>query len=175
MAMATTGIRGVFMEGTKVSVVVITEAITPPLFPPSGKELQKFCPGSQSNLHDGNDCETTKLQQIWDICIPRTKILSFKVSLLIGSRPEVERGVAHLVVHGTTGSTSYETIPPVPPETSGGVLSTVDMVVQRRDGRRRICDNDVDDDERSGPPTFTRCRRFPEPESWRGFGQTAVW
>ena len=107
------------------------------------------------------------------ICIPRTKILSFKVSLLIGCRPEVERGVAHLVVHGTTGSTSYETIPPVPPETSGGVLSTVDMVVQRRDGRRRICDNDVDDDERSGPPTFTRCRRFPEPESWHGSGQTA--
>jgi len=32
------------------------------------------------------------------------------------------RGVAHLVVHGTTGSTSYETIPPVPLESSGGVL-----------------------------------------------------
>ena len=31
------------------------------------------------------------------------------------------RGVAHLVVHGTTGSTSYETIPPfVRLETSGG-------------------------------------------------------
>ena len=30
------------------------------------------------------------------------------------------RGVAHLVVHGTTGSTSYETTPPVPLETSGG-------------------------------------------------------
>jgi len=44
------------------------------------------------------------------------------------------RGVAHLVVHGTIGSTSYETIPPVRLETSGGVLSTVDMVVQRRDG-----------------------------------------
>ena len=43
------------------------------------------------------------------------------------------RGVAHLVVQGTSGSTSYETIPPVPLETSGGVLSTVDMVVQRRD------------------------------------------
>jgi len=47
------------------------------------------------------------------------------------------RGVAHLVVHGTSGSTSYETIPPVPLETSGGVLSTVDMVVQGRDGPRR--------------------------------------
>jgi len=34
-------------------------------------------------------------------------------------------GVAHLVVHGTSGLTSYETIPPVPLETSGGVLSTV--------------------------------------------------
>jgi len=43
------------------------------------------------------------------------------------------RGVAHLVVHGTTGSTSYETIPPDRLESSGGVLSTVDMVVQRRD------------------------------------------
>jgi len=42
------------------------------------------------------------------------------------------RGVAHLVVHGTSGSTSYETIPPGPPDSSGGVLSTVDMVVQRR-------------------------------------------
>jgi len=29
------------------------------------------------------------------------------------------RGVAHLVVHGTSGSTSYETIPPVRLETSG--------------------------------------------------------
>jgi len=51
------------------------------------------------------------------------------------------RGVAHLVVHGTSGSTSYETIPPVRLETSGGVLSTVDMVVQRRDSPRRIRDN----------------------------------
>ena len=40
------------------------------------------------------------------------------------------RGVAHLVAHGTSGSTSYETIPPVRLESSGGVLSTVDMVVQ---------------------------------------------
>jgi len=39
------------------------------------------------------------------------------------------RGVAHMVVHGTSGSTSYETIPSVRLETSGGVLSTVDMVV----------------------------------------------
>ena len=48
------------------------------------------------------------------------------------------RGVAHLVVHGTSGSTSYETNPHVRLETSGGVLSTVDMVVQRRDGPRRL-------------------------------------
>ena len=54
------------------------------------------------------------------------------------------RGVAHLVVHGTTGSTSYETIPPVRLESSGGVLSTVDMVVQRRDGPRRLRDHDDD-------------------------------
>ena len=56
------------------------------------------------------------------------------------------RGVAHLVVHGTSGSTSYETIPPVRLESSGGVLSTVDMVVQRRDGPRRLRDHDDDDD-----------------------------
>jgi len=43
--------------------------------------------------------------------------------------------------------TSYETTPPVRLETSGGVLSTVDMVVQRRDGPRRLRDNDDDDDE----------------------------
>jgi len=48
------------------------------------------------------------------------------------------RGVAHLVVHGTSGSTSYETIPPVRLESYGDVLSTVDMVVQRRDGPRRL-------------------------------------
>ena len=55
------------------------------------------------------------------------------------------RSVAHLVVHGTTGSTSYETIPPVRLESSGGVLSTVDMVVQRRDGVRRLRDHDDDE------------------------------
>ena len=57
------------------------------------------------------------------------------------------RGVAHLVVHGTTGSTSYETIPPVRLESSEGVLSTVDMVVQRRYGPRRLRDHDDDDDD----------------------------
>ena len=56
------------------------------------------------------------------------------------------RGVAHLVVHRTSGSTSYETIPPVRLETSGGVLSTVDMVVQRHNGPRWLRDNDDDDD-----------------------------
>jgi len=59
----------------------------------------------------------------------------------------IERGVAYLVVHGTSGSTSYETIPPVRLESSGGVLSTVDMLMQRRDGPRRLHDNDDDDDE----------------------------
>jgi len=57
------------------------------------------------------------------------------------------RGVAHLVVHGTSGSTSYETIPLVPLESSGGVLSTVDMVVQWRDGPHQLRDHDDDDDE----------------------------
>ena len=47
------------------------------------------------------------------------------------------RGVAHLVVHGTSGSTSYETIPHV-----RVVLSTVDMVVLR--------DHDDDDGEIAG-------------------------
>jgi len=54
------------------------------------------------------------------------------------------RGVAHLVVDGTSGSTSYETTPHVRLETSGGVLSTVDMVVQQRDGPRRL--RELDDD-----------------------------
>jgi len=55
------------------------------------------------------------------------------------------RGVAHLVVHVTAGSTSYETIPPVRLETSGAMLSTLDMVVQRRDGPRRLRDNGDDE------------------------------
>jgi len=58
------------------------------------------------------------------------------------------RGVAHLVVHGRSGSTSYEAIPAVRLETSGGALSTVDMVVQRRDSPRRLRDHDDDDDDR---------------------------
>ena len=49
------------------------------------------------------------------------------------------------VVHGTSGSTSYETISPVRLETSGSVLSTVDMVVQRREGPRRLRDDDDDE------------------------------
>ena len=57
------------------------------------------------------------------------------------------RGVAYLVVGRTSGSTSYETIPPfVRLESSGGVLSTVDMVVQRRDGPRRLREHDDDND-----------------------------
>jgi len=56
------------------------------------------------------------------------------------------RGVAYLVVHGTSGSTSYEMIPHVRLETSGGVLSTVDMVVQRRDGPRRLRERDDNDE-----------------------------
>jgi len=47
----------------------------------------------------------------------------------------------------TRGSTSYETIPHVRLESSGGVLSTVDMVVQRRDGRRWLRELDDDDDD----------------------------
>ena len=61
------------------------------------------------------------------------------------------RDVAHLVVHGTSGSTSYETIPHVQLEISGDVLSTADMVVQRRDGPRRLREIDDDDDESIRP------------------------
>ena len=57
------------------------------------------------------------------------------------------RGVAHLVVHGRSGSTSYETIPHAQLEISGDVLSTADVVVQRRDGPRRLREIDDDDDD----------------------------
>jgi len=40
------------------------------------------------------------------------------------------RGVAHLVVHGTSGSISYETIPPVRLETSGGVRTYSRLLFQ---------------------------------------------
>jgi len=53
-------------------------------------------------------------------------------------------GVAHPVVHGTSGSTSYKTIPSVPLETSGGVLSIVDVVVQQSDGPHQPHDNNDD-------------------------------
>jgi len=49
------------------------------------------------------------------------------------------------VVHETSGSTSYETIPLVWLENSGGVLSTVDMVVQRRGGPHWLHDDDDDE------------------------------
>ena len=38
-------------------------------------------------------------------------------------------------------------ITPVRLETSGGVLSTVEMVVQRHDSPRWLCDDDDDDDD----------------------------
>ena len=41
----------------------------------------------------------------------------------------------------------YETIPPVRLETSGGVRSIVDMLMQRRDGPRRLHNNDDNDDD----------------------------
>ena len=55
----------------------------------------------------------------------------------------IASGVAHLVAHGTD-STSYETISPIRLDTTGGVLSTMDMVVQRCDGPRQLCDHDDD-------------------------------
>jgi len=68
------------------------------------------------------------------------------------------RGVAHLVVHGTSGSTSYETILHVRLESSGDVLSTVDMVVQRRDGTHRLRELDDDDDDIAAAAGQSECR-----------------
>ena len=65
------------------------------------------------------------------------------------NRPPDRTWRRHLVVHGTSGSTSYKTIPHVRLESSGGVLSTVGTVVQRRDGARWLRDSDDDDDESS--------------------------
>jgi len=79
---------------------------------------------------------TTSHRQTWLFCSTSTY---HSTDLLTA------RGVAHLVVHGTSGSTSYETIPSVRLETSGHVLSTVDMVVQRRDGPRWLRELDDDD------------------------------
>jgi len=60
------------------------------------------------------------------------------------------RGMTHptfinLCAFCVLSGSEFETISPIPPETSGGVLLTVDMVVQRRDGPRRLRDNDDDD------------------------------
>jgi len=80
------------------------------------------------------------------------------------------RGIAHLVVHGTSGSTSYETIPPVWLETSGGVLLTVDIVVQWRGGPRRLRDDDDDDDDERSPRNSTRFNAYGTPNAggWGG-------
>jgi len=50
--------------------------------------------------------------------------------------------------------TGYETIPLVRLETSGGVLSTVDMMLQRRDGPRRLREPDDDDDDDDSHPSI---------------------
>ena len=68
-----------------------------------------------------------------------------------------------MVVHRTSGSTSYETIPRVRLETSGDVLSTMDMVVQRRDGPCRLRNDNEDNempylsnsDEATSRPSYT--------------------
>ena len=66
-----------------------------------------------------------------------------------------------LVVHGTSGSTSYETIPLfVRLESSGDVQSTVDMVVQRRDGPRRLREHDDDDDDDDREQQMQQRNRF---------------
>ena len=79
--------------------------------------------------------------------LPQAPYRYLGVLLLNSTDLLTARGVAHLVVHRTSGSTSYEMTPPVRLETSGGVLSIVDMVVQRRDGRRRLREHNDDDDD----------------------------
>ena len=69
---------------------------------------------------------------------PFPKLKSYSHSHVIPIPTGNTTGVAHLVVHGTSGSTSYETIPHVRLETSGSMLSTVDKVLQRGHGPRRL-------------------------------------
>jgi len=52
-------------------------------------------------------------------------------------------GITHLVVHRTSGSTSYEMTPPTQLKTSGGVLLTMNMVVQQCTSPRRLRDDDI--------------------------------
>ena len=78
------------------------------------------------------------------------------------------RGVAHLVVHGTSDSTRYETIPPVRLESSGGVLPTVDMVVQQRDDPRRLRDHDDDDGSSTGGGSTSVRGRIRSPHIYGG-------
>ena len=93
------------------------------------------------------------MARLYDVTPANTALqLHINVSL---NRLLAARRITHLVVHVTSGSTSYETIPLVRLETSGGVLSTVDMVVQRRDGPRRLREHDDDDD--TDQICFTRC------------------
>ena len=76
------------------------------------------------------------------------------------------------VIHMRYTTLLIETIPPVRLESCGGVLSTVDMVVHRRDGPRRLRDHDDDDTTLRpasgkmapaviGPRQFCFCRGHP--------------
>ena len=56
--------------------------------------------------------------------------------------------------------TGYETIPLVRLETSGGVLSTVDMMLQRRDGPRWLREPDDDDDDNDSQAPFNEFNEF---------------
>jgi len=44
---------------------------------------------------------------------PANMALQLRINVSLETDLLTARGVAHLVVHGTSGSTSYETIPPV--------------------------------------------------------------
>jgi len=52
-------------------------------------------------------------------------------------------GITHLVVHRTSGSTSYEMTRPTQLKTSGGMLLTMNMVVQQCTSPRQLRDDDI--------------------------------
>jgi len=79
---------------------------------------------------------------------PANKALRFHVNTSL-CRPPDHTWRCDVLVVAHSGSTISEMIPTVLLETSGGVLSAVDTVVQRRNGARRLrdYDDDVDDDD----------------------------
>ena len=87
-------------------------------------------------LSCGFTSHSTQNRSLWRRFPHRQTWLFSSASTYHSTELLTARGVVHLVVHGTSGSTSYETIAHVQLETSGDAM---DMVVQRRDGSRRLC------------------------------------